>query len=138
MWRRTVPFRPGILNDVLTVIAQGKVGYVKALLAKEPSVRPRAEIRAVLVIDVPECALGKHAFDIGGFEEDPGILSVSDQGADRADEIGYRSDVFERVTAKDNFGIETAVFFGKKVGDELDLVASYRAALIHSIAGIDA
>jgi hypothetical protein len=31
--------RVGILNDVLIIVGEAKLGYVKALLAKQPGVR---------------------------------------------------------------------------------------------------
>ena len=95
-------------DDVLVVVVELEREHVEAGPAEEPRERAGAEVRAVLVVDVPEGGLAQHAHDVRQLEQDDRLLPLADPRADARHEVPDRRDVLERVPADDGVRVERA------------------------------
>jgi hypothetical protein len=74
--------------------------------SSEPRQRTGGEVRAVLVVDVPERPLAQHAQDVRDLKEDARLRPVLERAPQRPYEQRDIAHVFERVTADDRIGLE--------------------------------
>src|SRR6266511_4539172 len=65
----TVRARPSTQQQVLIVEVRRQVEYVEPTGAEEGGQRSQGEVRAVLVVDVPECELSEDPTRVGHLEE---------------------------------------------------------------------
>ena len=75
----------------------------------------------MLVVDVPERHLVEHALHIGQLEQQHGFGSIADRLPDGSHELGHVGDVFERVAADHDVGVEVRIALVVEIGDPLDV-----------------
>src|SRR5690606_30334390 len=110
--------RTGRDQNVLVGVIGPDLDGVEPRDAEGTGERARAPVRAVLVIDIPECAQVQDPGDLGDHEEHHGLGPIAHGTAEAAQEVGHGVYVLERHLAADEVGLEIAVRLGVQVLDE--------------------
>jgi hypothetical protein len=112
--------RSGGDQDVLVVVLARELEHLEARPPEQSSQRPEAEVRTVLVVDVPEGHLVEHAVDVGELEQHDRLRTVADRPSDARHELGDVGDVLERVPTDHHVGVEMRVSVVVEVRDPFD------------------
>jgi hypothetical protein len=129
---------PALDEDVLVVVVELEVEHIETGEAVQPRERPRREVRAVLVVDVPERHLTQHAQRIGELEEHRRVRPPVQRAPDDAHEVRRGLDVLEGVPADDGVARELRVALGVVVGDQRHPPRERRIESLLGDRGIDA
>jgi hypothetical protein len=131
------PVGTGLQQDVLVVVVEAGVQHREAGAVEQPHQRADREVRAVLVVDVPEGDLAQHPEHVGQLEEDGGGLPPGQVGPEQLHEPGHVGDVLQRVAADHEVGRQVGVLLAVQVGDEADPVGGRAAHPVEHHAGVD-
>ena len=82
--------------------------------------------------------LVEHALHVGQLEQHDGVGPIADRVADRRHELGDVRDVFQRVPADDDVGVDVGVPLVVEVGDPLDVGGGRVVDPLRMHTGIDA
>ena len=105
-------------QHVLVVVVGPEVDRIEAGVAEQAAERARAEVRAVLVVDVPEGPQVQNPGDLGDHEEDQGVAVLAQGRADAADERRGVVHMLERHLAAQEIRAQVAVARAVEVLDE--------------------
>ena len=94
--------RGGVLQYVLAIVNDGKIGDIETFLTKQARVRPGTKIGAVLVIDIPKRAFLQDTFNVWCLKNYACVGPCAYHLPDIAHKARYRRDVFQCVSAKNN------------------------------------
>src|SRR6185437_9199669 len=129
--------RPRFEHQVLPAIGFVQLEHVEPGITEQASERTAREIRAVLVIDVPEHSVLEHSLHVRELEEHVDVAAIADRLAYESDEIAHRADVLEGVAAANVVRLQVRVARPVKVANEADARARGALGALGSIAGVE-
>ena len=81
----------------MVIVFERDLADVKTAGTEEPCKGPSGEVRAVLVVDVPERTLAEHAARVGQLEQNCRLRALSERATYELHELGDRVNVLERM-----------------------------------------
>ncbi len=124
-------------HQVLTAIRLEQLEHLEAALAEQAGQRAAREVRAVLVVHVPEHSLLEHALHVRQLEEYIHMRALADGVAHQADEFPDGTDVLQRVPAADVVCLEVRILRSVEVGDEADTAGRSALCPLRTIPGVE-
>src|SRR5690606_8217236 len=122
----------------LIVVVRPALRHLEAGEAEEARERAEAEVRAVLVVHVPEGALPEHPVHIGKLEEDCRIRPIAERPPDHLHELLRLVDVLEGVPAVDEVRREMRILLGVEIANEGDAARGLALETVLVAARVDA
>ena len=92
-------------HKILTIVLRCKVENVKSRLPEHPPEGSRAEIGAMLVVDIPESDIAEHTCSIGDLKKHGGVEPVSNGPPHHGDEFPCILDVLQGHLTADEIGL---------------------------------